>query len=265
MRSKAHFQSHPIHPMLVAFPIGFLFGTLIFDISGWLGNWQGGWTTGAYLNLAAICAGLIAAVPGVIDYVFTVPPESSAKTRAFQHGLVNVSALSLFAVSWVFRDLDTLFPSLWTLLLETAGVALVTWGGWMGGTLVYRNQIGVDHRYARAGKWKEQEVKARPGQPVVVASSDELEVDQMKLLRLDNGKRLVLARTERGYVAFDDRCTHRGGSLAGGMMTCGTVLCPWHGSEFDVDHDGSVKAGPAEKSIGTYRVELIDGEVRLTL
>ena len=50
------------------------------------------------------------------------------------------------------------------MLLEAAGVGLLTAGGWMGGTLVNRNQIGVDHRYAHAGKWQEQEVEARPGQ-----------------------------------------------------------------------------------------------------
>ena len=42
--------------------------------------------------------------------------------------------------------------------MEAAGLGLMTYGGWMGGTLVYRNQIGVDHRYARAGKWKEATV-----------------------------------------------------------------------------------------------------------
>jgi nitrite reductase/ring-hydroxylating ferredoxin subunit len=85
----------------------------------------------------------------------------------------------------------------------------------------------------------------------------------MKLLHVD-GKRIVLARTEDGYVAFDDGCTHKGGSLAGGAMICGTVQCPWHGSQFDA-RTGDVKAGPAKKGITTYRVEQREGEVRLTL
>jgi nitrite reductase/ring-hydroxylating ferredoxin subunit len=132
----------------------------------------------------------------------------------------------------------------------------------MGGTLAYRNQIGVDHRYARAGKWQEATVEVGGQDAVAVADAAELEVDQMKLLRLDDGRRLVLARTEDGYVAFDDRCTHRGGSLAGGMMICGTVACPWHGSQFDVK-TGQVKAGPAEEPIRTYEVEESGGKVRL--
>jgi nitrite reductase/ring-hydroxylating ferredoxin subunit len=74
----------------------------------------------------------------------------------------------------------------------------------------------------------------------------------------------VLARTEHGYVAFDDRCSHKGGSLADEVLICGTAECPWHGSQFDVRSSG-VKAGPADKPIATYRVEVGDGEVRLFL
>jgi nitrite reductase/ring-hydroxylating ferredoxin subunit len=146
--------------------------------------------------------------------------------------------------------------------LEAIGVALLTAGGWMGGVLVNRNQIGVDHRYAYAGKWKEAEIAGTPGEPVEVAKSDELKLNQMKLLRI-NGRRLVLARTEAGYVAFDDRCTHRGGSLAGGVMIAGTVQCPWHGSQFDC-RTGRVAAGPAEQPIEVYPVREEQGRILLT-
>ena len=169
MRSKANFKGHPIHPMLVAFPIAFLCGALGFDAAGRLASWPGGWATGAYLSLAAIASGLVAAVPGLIDYLYVVPPNSSGRARATQHMLINVSALVACALGWAFRDRATLVPGAGTLLLEAAAVGLVTWGGWLGGTLVYRNQIGVDHRYARAGKWKEQAVEGRPGEPIAVA------------------------------------------------------------------------------------------------
>jgi nitrite reductase/ring-hydroxylating ferredoxin subunit/uncharacterized membrane protein len=263
MRSRAHLNGHPIHPMLVAFPIAFLYGALLFDLAGRLADWPGGWTTGAYLSLVAIASGLVAAVPGLIDYVQAVPPNSSARARAFQHMLINVSALTAFALGWIFRDRATYLPGAGTLLLEAAGAGLVTWGGWLGGTLVYRNQIGVDHRYARAGRWNEQDFEPGRNGSVAVAREDELEVDQMKLVHLGD-RRIVLARTEQGYVAFDDRCTHKGGPLSDGALICGTVQCPWHGSQFDV-RTGAVKAGPAREPIGTHRVELINGEVRLTL
>jgi nitrite reductase/ring-hydroxylating ferredoxin subunit len=96
-----------------------------------------------------------------------------------------------------------------------------------------------------------------------VAHADELQVNQMKLLRV-GGHRIVLAHTDDGYVAFEDRCTHAGGSLAGGVLICGTVQCPWHGSQFDVQ-TGRVKAGPAERAIKTFGTEERDGEVYLRL
>jgi nitrite reductase/ring-hydroxylating ferredoxin subunit len=74
----------------------------------------------------------------------------------------------------------------------------------------------------------------------------------------------VLARTEKSYVAFDDHCPHRGGSLAGGTMICGTVQCPWHGSQFDVT-TGAVKAGPADQSIERFRVVQEGNEIRLVV
>jgi nitrite reductase/ring-hydroxylating ferredoxin subunit/uncharacterized membrane protein len=261
MRSAAQIQGHPIHPMLVGFPIAFLFGCFAFDLAGRLGGWPSAWGTGAYLSLAAVGTGLLAAVPGLIDYLRTVPPRSSGKKRATQHALVNGSALTACLVGWAFRDWGTLEPGWATVALEAASVGLVTWGGWLGGTLAYRNQIGVDHRYADAGKWREQAVDAAPGEWVVVASADELKVNQMKLVRAGD-RRIVLARTEDGYVAFDDRCPHRGGSLADGVMAECVVTCPWHGSQFDA-RTGQRKSGPAEGGIFTYAVEHTGAEVRL--
>src|SRR5205823_3286465 len=120
--------------------------------------------------------------------------------------------------AWLLRRGAPDSPRLTVLVLEAIAVALLAVAGWMGGVLVSRNQISVDHRYAEAGKWREADVDARPGVPTTVARTDELKPNQMKLLRVGGGekRRIVLARTDDGYVAFDDHCTHRGGSLAGG-------------------------------------------------
>ena len=119
----------------------------------------------------------------------------------------------------------------------------------------------MDHRYAYAGKWKEKYFEK--GGKLIAARSDQLKPNQMKLLHV-GGQRIVLARTEKNYVAFEDRCTHRGGSLADGNLICGTVQCPWHGSQFDVV-TGEVKAGPAKENIRTYTVTESDGNVYLEL
>ena len=261
MRSKASFRGHPSHPALIPFPLAFLTGAFVFDV---LGVWLDGpalWTTGAHLAVAGVIAGLVAAVPGIIDYLYTVPPRSTGKSRARKHALLNVSALALFTLArWVRGD-AAVQPDLPLLGVEGIGVGLLLMGGWMGGTLVSRNQISVDHRYANAGKWHDESVDAPPAGTPVTIDAGGLEVDQMRLLRV-GGKRVVLGRTEDGYVAFDDRCTHRGGSLAGGVMICGTVQCPWHGSQFDTA-TGAAKAGPAEEPISVSRVDADGAKLRI--
>ncbi|MGH7510362.1 MAG: DUF2231 domain-containing protein [bacterium] len=263
MRSKASYKGHPIHPALIPFPFAFLYGAFFFDLAGRLAERPTWWTTGAYLSLIGIVMALVAAVPGFVDYFNTVPPKSSGKRRATKHMLANLAAVILFLAAWAIRGQAEALPGGVVLIFEGIGVALLTAGGWMGGVLVNRNQIGVDHRYAQAGTWKEENIRLGSDQPVDVAQADELKVDQMKLLRV-NGRRLVLARIEEGYVAFDDRCTHRGGSLAAGVMIGGVVQCPWHGSQFDC-RKGAVQAGPAEQPIRTYRVSERQGRVMLTL
>jgi nitrite reductase/ring-hydroxylating ferredoxin subunit/uncharacterized membrane protein len=263
MKSKAVLLGHPLHPMLIPFPFAFLTGTFVFDVLGWLGDAPSLWITGAYLGMAGVATAILAAVPGVVDYFYSVPPDSSAKERATRHMLANLSAVTLFAAAWWIRGAVDARPEVTQLALEALGLATLGAGGYMGGTLVTRNLIGVDHRYAQAGKWQEQTVEARANASIVVAKRDDLKVDQMKLLRAGD-KRIVLARTDKGYVAFDDRCTHKGGSLAGGVMVCGTVQCLWHGSQFDVS-SGQVKAGPAKTGIRIYRVNEEDNDVKLML
>ncbi|HSJ63373.1 MAG TPA: DUF2231 domain-containing protein [Gemmatimonadaceae bacterium] len=261
MRSKASLKGHPLHAMLIPFPFAFLTGAFAFDVAGrWLER-PTLWTTGAHLALAGIVLAIIAAVPGFLDYLHTVPPRSTGKSRATKHMLVNLSAVALFALATYVRGAAGVAPDPVILVVEAGAVALLFAGGWMGGTLVYRNQIGVDHRYAGAGKWSERRAEGGGGTRVPVADAGDLEPNQMRLVRLGD-QRVVLARTEEGWVAFDDRCPHRGGSLAGGLMACGTVTCPWHGSQFDVA-SGALQAGPAEDGITTYPVEERDGKIWL--
>lgn len=260
MRSRAQIKAHPIHPSLIPFPFAFLWGALLFDAAGILWSSPQLSITAGHLTIAGVAAGLIAAVPGVIDYIYAVPPDSSGKKRATRHGLGNVTALALFTAAWFTRSGE--YASGLTLGLELLGAAVLSYAGLLGGTLVIRNMVSVDHRYADTGKWNEQSVEARKGESVIVADAGELKEDQLKLLRV-NGRRIALARTADGYCAFDDSCTHRGGSLADGVLIDGTVQCLWHGSQFDVA-TGKVRCGPAEKGVRVYKVEEKRGKVWLT-
>jgi len=261
MKSKINIKSHPLHPILIPFPIAFFTGTLACHIIGWLMNKPDLLRTAYYLNIAGIGFALLAAIPGFIDFLYTVPPKSSGKKRAAKHGITNVIMLLCFVIAFFYRRSET-SNQFFLASLEIIGVSLMIIAGWMGGTLVYRNQIGVDIRYANAGKWNEASFDTDEGE-IEVANANELKVNSMKLLHLKN-RRIVLARTEDRYVAFDDRCTHRGGSLAGGSTICNTVQCPWHGSQFDLT-TGEVKSGPAREGIKTYTVKENQGKIILVL
>jgi len=260
MKSRAQLGSHPLHPILINFPVAFFTGTLLFDALALVMGNSDLAVTGGYLNIAGIIGALMAAIPGLIDFLLTVPPKSSASKRAAKHGILNVIALLVFGAILWYRSSGQANAML-IVGLDVVGVTILMIAGWMGGTLVHRNQIGIDIRYAGAGKWKERYITSKEGS-VEVAEASELKPNQMKLIHL-NGRRIVLGRTEEGYVAFDDFCTHRGGSLAGGAMICGTVQCPWHGSQFDV-RTGEVKAGPAKERIKTYAIQERDGKVFIT-
>jgi uncharacterized membrane protein/nitrite reductase/ring-hydroxylating ferredoxin subunit len=250
LRSRAHIKSHPLHPILVSFPIAFFTSTVVCDAICFFKPNEDLQHVSRWLVLAGICSGLIAAIPGIIDYYSIVPPKSSARKRATKHAWLNVTAIVVFTASVIASGSFFL-----TSLLHLLGFVLVSIAGWHGGTLVYRNQIGVDHRYAGAGKWREIDagIKGVPAESV-----DKLLLNQMMLVRLD-GKRMVIARADSGLVAFDDFCTHRGGTLADGSLACNIVQCPWHGSQFDV-LSGEVKSGPAKDPVGTYSLE-VSGDV----
>lgn len=286
MRSSAHVKGHPLHPMLIPFPFAYLFGSAVVDTWARATHRPSLFRTARHLNTMGLVAAIAAAVPGLIDYTFAVPPQSSGRSRATNHMFANLSALALFALARAGRDgnghnngrkgnatrrdananREEQAPPWWAVTAELCGAGVLSVGGWLGGTLVYRNQIAVDHRYADSGKWR---VEARLPEDagadgrIDAGSVDELKIDQMKLLRIGS-QRIVLARTARGHVAFDDRCTHRGGPLSDGALACGTVQCPWHGSQFDV-RSGDAIHGPAKDPIAIYAVEERDGRVWISL
>jgi uncharacterized membrane protein/nitrite reductase/ring-hydroxylating ferredoxin subunit len=260
MKSKTNIKGHPAHPILVSFPITFFCTAFLLDAIFLFNGAEVYGKLATYLAFAGVLSGIVAAIPGIIDYYAIVPPNSSANKRAAQHGLLNSMTVIIFLVSPLLKIAD--INILYVLTLEGTGVILLTIAGWKGGTLIIRNQIGVDHRYAHAGKWSEEKITTASNK-VELKDLDKLLVNQMKLFHINN-KRIVVGRTETGFAAFDDRCSHRGGSLADGVMICGTVQCPWHGSQFDV-RNGLLKAGPANENIKTYSIKEENRKIILEL
>jgi nitrite reductase/ring-hydroxylating ferredoxin subunit/uncharacterized membrane protein len=256
MRSKASIKNHPIHPILVGFPIAMWVGGFVFDLIGARWPNPGLWAAGFYSVIAGCVCAVLAAGAGVMDWLFTVPPESSAKQRGLIHGGLNALNLLLFIYVAYRLGSPSTAPDGITLFLMALGVAILGVAGWMGGTLVYRNQIGVERRYASAGKLKTRSLSDW-GKPV--CNQSELGDGQMLLLSVGS-ERVVVGRCAVGLFAFSDHCTHRGGPLSDGALIGCTVQCPWHGSQFDI-RTGRVVAGPAQEKLGVYSVEVRNGEV----
>jgi uncharacterized membrane protein len=142
MESKAKMAGHPVHPILVPFPLGLLTTSVIFDIIHLL---TGGarWAEISFWMIAVgVVAGLLAAVFGLIDWL-AIPPGTRAKAIGLWHGLSNVVMVALFAASWLVRSSAPGDPGVLPIVLSFLGVGLASLGGFLGGELVFRMGIGV--------------------------------------------------------------------------------------------------------------------------
>jgi uncharacterized membrane protein len=144
MESRAKLAGHPIHPMLIVFPLGLLGMAVIFDIIYLVTN-NSTWTQVAYYNIGAgIITGLLAAIFGFIDWL-AIPQRTRAKRIGLVHGLGNVVVVALFAVSWLLRRPNPAAPSTQAVVAGLVGLVLALITGWLGGELVDRLGVGVDN------------------------------------------------------------------------------------------------------------------------
>src|SRR3954469_19767582 len=144
MESKAKLLGHPIHPMLIVFPLGLLATAVAFDIVG-LVQGDSSWFGISYWMIAAgIIGGVLAAVFGLVDWL-AIPSGTRAKTIGLLHGGTNVLVVLLFIGSWLIRRNNTQIPSTVALALSFVAVVLALVGGWLGGELVDRLGVGVDN------------------------------------------------------------------------------------------------------------------------
>jgi uncharacterized membrane protein len=143
MESRAKLLGHPIHQMLIVFPLGLLAMAVIFDLLA-IGLAEGYWSEIAYWMIAAgVITGLLAAPFGLIDW-FAIPAGTRAKRIGAVHGVGNVLVVLLFAASWLLRGDAPTAPDGLALALSFAGGGLALFTGWLGGELVDRLAVGVD-------------------------------------------------------------------------------------------------------------------------
>src|ERR1041385_8463396 len=165
MASRASIGGHPIHPMLIPFPIGLLVFSLIADlIYLWRGNpvWEN--YIAFYTLLGGIIGAAAAAIPGLIDWA-TLTDRAVVKVANW-HARVNIIGLVIFIASFYLRTTSgaAWFPSMPLLpfIFSVVGIIGLSIAGWLGGELVFRHGIAVDveeksapthtetHRHVRA-------------------------------------------------------------------------------------------------------------------
>ncbi len=143
MESKAKLLGHPIHPMLIPFPLGLLSTSLVFDVVHLLKG-DRLWSQLAFWNIAAgIIGGLAAAVFGLIDWL-AIPPGTRAKRIGLLHGVGNVVVVALFGTSWLLRRGEPAKRTALPISLSALGVFLSAVTGWLGGELVDRLGVSID-------------------------------------------------------------------------------------------------------------------------
>jgi uncharacterized membrane protein len=143
MESKARLLGHPIHQMLIVFPLGLLATALLFDVINLL-TANGYWSEIAYWMMAAgVMTGLLAAPFGFVDWL-AIPSGTRAKRVGALHGAGNVVVVLLYAVSWLMRGESPRAPQAMAFVLSFLGGGLALFTGWLGGELVDRLGVGVD-------------------------------------------------------------------------------------------------------------------------
>ena len=142
MRSRASFKGHPIHPALVAIPIGAFTFTLVADVVTWATGSPAWGDAARYALVVGIIGALLAAAVGLIDYLGVTMSAAGFKVARI-HLVLNLTAVALFAVSLWLRYRD---PDGWCVsgfLVSTLAFLVVSASGYLGGELVFKHKVGV--------------------------------------------------------------------------------------------------------------------------
>lgn len=152
--STAAIGRHPVHPMLVPLPIGFLVTAFLIDLTFSVGGGPPLATVSAWLIGAGLASGVVAAVAGLVDFIGA--PRIRALYHAWYHLIGNVAALTLAFVNLLLRigaGFETAVRP-WGLLFSAATVGLLVFTGWHGGEMVFGHGVGMkrhEHRHGEHG------------------------------------------------------------------------------------------------------------------
>lgn len=238
---------HPLHPVLTDVTIGSWVMGAVFDAVGAIGDDDFARRMGDRLTAVGTATAVPTAVTGITDY--STAPKPSLGTATL-HGAMNTVGLGLYLLSLRDRNRGRRRRGL---ALSTLALGFTSASAWLGGHLVYRHGVGVDHaeRFDGPEEW--------------TAVLDEPELAERQPRCADSsGKKVLLYREEGEIYAIGAVCSHAGGPLHDGELDGPFVECPWHQSVFDL-RDGSIKHGPATQPQATFDARIHDGKVEIRL
>jgi uncharacterized membrane protein len=141
MASRASVARHPIHPMLVVFPIGLWVFALACDLIYHAGSHLPYWKdTAFYAMTGGLVTALAAAVPGFVDYLTIV--DRNVKRIGTMHLALNLLIVALYGVNLWMRSRSVPEATL-PVWLSVASIVLLVISGWLGGEMVYAHGMGV--------------------------------------------------------------------------------------------------------------------------
>lgn len=231
---------HPLHPMMTDLPIGFWTSSMVCDVAGKKK------AADLMLQLGTVSA-VATAVTGVAQW-HDLQEMKEPRRVGMLHAMLNVAATSCYGVSWGLRNQQARSSAQ---VFSSAGFALATAGGLLGGDLSYRLGIGVSRVAFEepSRKWRS------------VAAVTDLEDGVLKRVEGKAGP-IVLLKDGDTILAASATCTHVGGPLDEGERDGTCVQCPWHGSVFDL-RDGHVVHGPATAPIHAYETRVSGDQVEV--
>lgn len=226
---------HPVHPLLVAVPIGSWTASAVLDATG---------QSVAAQTLVGL--GLVAAIPTTLTgYSDWLDTEGAEKRVGLVHALVNYATIGLYGASYLARRRGGSGR-----LLGLAGAAAMSVSGYLGGHLAYAQGVGVDTTAFEAFPSDWTDLAA-----VVDVSEQATTADV-------SGVPILLVKVDGVIRAIADRCTHRGAPLHEGAVADGCVTCPWHDSVFSLQ-TGAVVRGPATRAQPLFEVREVAGRVEV--
>jgi uncharacterized membrane protein/nitrite reductase/ring-hydroxylating ferredoxin subunit len=252
---------HPIHPLLIHFPIAAFIMSFLCDVADLLGAGGRVGDCSFLLMLIGVLTGLLAAVFGLADFQ-TIRRDSQARNIAAQHAFLNVVVIALYGFTLLIRYVEARQLSGVSFFFAAVALTLLGYSGYLGGELVYNHGTAVG-RHRRRVNEPERTIEAggASGEFADVLPAEEL-IDGHSQRVCVSGTVLVLVRQEGQLFAFQEFCTHRQGPLSEGTYDNCEVTCPWHRSVFDM-RTGEPKSGPAKEAIKVFKVREQNGKVQV--